>query len=45
MVKEVWDGIKAKYRKPGSSGIYLEFKKILATDIVRIKVSCLLIVL
>jgi hypothetical protein len=32
MVKEVWDEVKLKYGKPGPSGIYLEFKKILATD-------------
>jgi hypothetical protein len=32
-VKEVWDEIKLKYRKPGPSGIYLEFKKDLSTDI------------
>jgi hypothetical protein len=32
-VKEVWDEVKLKYGKPGPSGIYLEFKKVLATDI------------
>jgi hypothetical protein len=34
-VKEVWDDIKLKYGKPGPSGIYLKFKKVLATDIPR----------
>jgi hypothetical protein len=33
MVKEVWDEVKLKYGKPGPSGIYLKFKKVLATDI------------
>src|ERR1700750_1804475 len=32
-VKEVWDDLAKKYGKPGPSGIYLEFRKILATDI------------
>jgi hypothetical protein len=32
-VKEIWAEIKDKYGKPGSSGIYLEFKKMLGTEI------------
>jgi hypothetical protein len=32
-VKDVWEEIQDKYRKPGPSGIYSEFKKILATEI------------
>jgi hypothetical protein len=32
-VKEVWSDLKEKYGKPGPSGIYSEFKKILATEI------------
>jgi hypothetical protein len=33
MVNKVWEDIKVKYGKPGPSGIYLKFKKILATNI------------
>jgi hypothetical protein len=32
-VKEVWAKIKDKYGKPGPSGIYLEFKKVLGTEV------------
>jgi hypothetical protein len=32
-VKEVWVGIKDKYGKPGPSGTYLEFKKVLGVEI------------
>jgi hypothetical protein len=33
LVKEVWAEIKDKYGKPGPSGTYLEFKKVLGTEI------------
>jgi hypothetical protein len=32
-VKDIWAGIKDKYGKPGPSGIYLEFKKVLGVEI------------
>jgi hypothetical protein len=32
-VKEIWAEIKDKYGKPGPSGIYLEFKKMLGIEI------------
>src|ERR1700735_3135264 len=32
-VKDVWEELEDKYGKPGPSGIYSEFKKILATEI------------
>jgi hypothetical protein len=32
-VPDIWAMIKTKYGKPGPSGIYLEFKKLLGTEI------------
>jgi hypothetical protein len=32
-IKEVWEELKGKYGKPGPSGTYLEFKKVLGIEI------------
>ena len=32
-VPKIWEGLKEKYGKPGPSGIYAEFKKVLGTEI------------